>query len=164
MTRGRQKDTTLPLSRGLVIQRAYRDRKAKYIADLEDRCREAEEENVRLKEELALARSQSPNASINTELARACSDLMYSLQRTQTTLSHFQQRVLVPAPQSDRTIPSTTELDIAAILTHALRQDPPAPLSQQPNPSDTTHPSAPAEVTDGTECCDGLIDCEGLIE
>ncbi|KAH9176348.1 hypothetical protein EDB89DRAFT_2065700 [Lactarius sanguifluus] len=167
MTRGRRKDTTLPLSRGLVIQRAYRDRKAKYVADLEDRCREAEEENVRLKKELALARSQSPqspNASINAELARACSDLMYSLQRTQAALSHFQQRALVPAPQSDRTIPSTTELDIAAILTHALRQDPPAPLSQQPNPSNTTHPSTLAEDTDGTECCDGLIDCEGLIE
>lgn len=68
MTRGRQKDSTLPLSRALIIQRAYRDRKAKYIADLEDRCRKAEEENVRLKEELALARSQSPNTSNNTEL------------------------------------------------------------------------------------------------
>ncbi|KAH9061310.1 hypothetical protein EDB87DRAFT_1560291 [Lactarius vividus] len=179
MTRGRRKDTTLPLSRGLIIQRAYRDRKAKYIADLEDRCRKAEEENVRLKEELVLVRSQSPNASINTELviqaARACSDLMYSLQKTQTALSHFQQRALAPAPEPDRynstihsflfrTNPSTTELDIAAILTHALRQDPPAPLSQQPHPSDTTHPNALAEDTDGTECCDGLIDCEGLVE
>lgn len=68
MTRGRQKDTTLPPSRALIIQRAYRDRKAKYIADLEDRCRKAEEENIRLKEELALARSQSPDSSNNTEL------------------------------------------------------------------------------------------------
>ncbi|KAI9429791.1 hypothetical protein H4582DRAFT_149467 [Lactarius indigo] len=161
MTRGRRKDTTLPLSRGLIIQRAYRDRKAKYIADLEDRCRKAEEENVRLKEELALARSQSSNASMNTELARACSDLMYSLQRTQTALSHFQQQALVPAPESDRTNPTTTELDIAAILTHALRQDPPAPPSQQPNPSDT-HPNA--EDDDSTECCGGLIDCEDLVE
>ncbi|KAI9463604.1 hypothetical protein BJY52DRAFT_923775 [Lactarius psammicola] len=163
MTRGRRKDTTLPLSRGLIIQRAYRDRKAKYIADLEDRCRKAEEENVQLKEELALARSQSPNASINIELAQACSDLMRSLQRTQTALSLFQQRAPanVPAPESDKTIPSAAELDIAAVLTHALRQGPPAPLSQQPQPSDT-HPNA--GDSDGTECCGGIIDCGDLVE
>lgn len=70
MTRGRQKDTTLPQSRALIVQRAYRDRKAKYIADLEDRCRKAEEENIRLKEELALARSQFPlsRTAINADL------------------------------------------------------------------------------------------------
>lgn len=82
---------------------------------------------------------------------------MDSLQRTQTTLSLFQQRALAPAPDSDRTIPSAMELDIAAVLTHALRQDPPA---QQPKASDT-HPSA--GDSDGTECCDGLIDCEDLV-
>ncbi len=65
MTRGRRKDTTLPLSRGLAIQRAYRDRKARYIADLEDRCRKAEEENRRLKEELAQARTST---SFNPDL------------------------------------------------------------------------------------------------
>jgi len=163
MTRGRRKDTTLPLSRALTIQRAYRDRKAKYIADLEDRCRKAEEENVHLREELTFARSQSPNTSSNAaELAQACSDLMHSLQRTQTALSIFQQqRALVPAPESDKTIPSATELDIAAVLTHALRQDPPAPLLQQPKPSDT-HPSE--GDSDGTECCGGIIDCEDLVE
>lgn len=68
MARGRRKDTTLPLSRALIIQRAYRDRKAKHIADLEDRCRKAEEENVRLKEELALARSQSQYAPLHADL------------------------------------------------------------------------------------------------
>ncbi|KAF8274484.1 hypothetical protein EI94DRAFT_1713549 [Lactarius quietus] len=161
MARGRRKDTTLPLSRALIIQRAYRDRKAKYIADLEDRCRKAEEENVCLKEELALARSQSSNTSTNADLAQACSDLMHSLQKAQTALSLFQQRALVPAPESDKTIPSATELDIAAVLTHALRQDPPAPLSRLPKPSDT-HPN-PGD-SDESECCSGLFDCEGLIE
>ena len=68
MTRGRRKDPTLPISRALIVQRAYRDRKAKYIADLEERCRKAEEENVRLKEELELARSQSPKTSFNADL------------------------------------------------------------------------------------------------
>jgi hypothetical protein len=72
MTRGRRKDSTLPPSRPLVIQRAYRDRKAKYLADLEDRCRKAEEENERLRNELELARSDSESATTvvnNSELA-----------------------------------------------------------------------------------------------
>lgn len=162
MARGRRKDTTLPLSRANVIQRAYRDRKARHVADLEDRCRKAEEENVRLKQELALARSQSPYAPLNADLAQACSDLMHSLQRAQTALSLFQQRELVPVPESDKKIPSATELDIAAVLTHALRQDPPAPLSQQPEPSDT-HRSLAGD-SDDTGCCSGLFDCEGLLE
>jgi hypothetical protein len=68
MTRGRRKDITLPPSRALVIQRAYRDRKAKYLADLEGRCRKAEEENDRLRKELQLARSESAVGSINIEL------------------------------------------------------------------------------------------------
>jgi len=68
MTRGRRKDTTLPPSRALVIQRAYRDRKARHLADLEERCRKAEEENERLRKELELARSESAVGSINIEL------------------------------------------------------------------------------------------------
>ena len=71
MTRGRRKDTTLPPSRPLIIQRAYRDRKAKYLADLEDRCRKAEEENGRLRNELELARSESAAPIINGELVSA---------------------------------------------------------------------------------------------
>ena len=68
MTRGRRKDTTLPPSRALVIQRAYRDRKARHLADLEERCRKAEEENERLRKELELARSESAVGSSNIEL------------------------------------------------------------------------------------------------
>jgi hypothetical protein len=68
MPRGRRKDTTIPPSRALIIQRAYRERKAKYISDLEDRCRKAEEENERLRRELELARSHSAVASINSDL------------------------------------------------------------------------------------------------
>jgi hypothetical protein len=72
MTRGRQKDTTLPPSRALVIQRAYRDRKAKHLADLEERCQKAEEENERLRKELEIARAESPVVSINLELVIRC--------------------------------------------------------------------------------------------
>lgn len=52
MTRGRKKDLTIPPSRSLDHQRAYRDRKAKYVADLEERCRKAEAENDALRREL----------------------------------------------------------------------------------------------------------------
>jgi hypothetical protein len=71
MTRGRRKDTTVPPSRALIIQRAYRDRKAKYVSDLEDRCRKAEEENERLRYELELARSESVASVVDSELVRS---------------------------------------------------------------------------------------------
>ncbi|KAI0254037.1 hypothetical protein BJV78DRAFT_1188106 [Lactifluus subvellereus] len=175
MTRGRRKDTTIPPSRALIIQRAYRDRKAKYLSDLEDRCRNAEEENERLRKELELARSESGVASINSELARLCTDLMQNLVRTQKALSLFQQRAF-GAPgtpqdpcETERTVLSATELDIAAVLTHALRQDPFVPASQLPRPEDTCQSiGSPLGLTadddDSSGCCGGLIDCEGLIE
>jgi hypothetical protein len=68
MTRGRRKDTTLPTSHALMIQRAYRDRRAKYLAELEERCRKTEKENERLRKELELARSESAVGSINVQL------------------------------------------------------------------------------------------------
>ena len=70
MTRGRRKDTTVPPSRSLIVQRAYRDRKAKYLSDLEDRCRKVEEENERLRNELELARSEPTAPIVNGELVR----------------------------------------------------------------------------------------------
>jgi len=175
MTRGRRKDSTLPPSRPLVIQRAYRDRKAKYLADLEDRCRKAEEENERLRNELELARSDSESATTvvnNSELARVCSDLMQNLEQTQRVLAFFQQRVLgtpQEKPESERVIPSATELDIAAILTHTLRQDPSAPTSQAAqleNAHQSTVSTLNAIMGDdsGQECCGGIINCEGLVE
>lgn len=57
MTRGRKKDLTIPPTRALVQQRDYRARKAQYVSELEERCRKAEEDNVRLRKELSLARA-----------------------------------------------------------------------------------------------------------
>jgi len=57
MTRGRKKDMTIPPTRSLVQQRDYRARKAHYIAELEGRCRKAEDENRRLRQELEVARA-----------------------------------------------------------------------------------------------------------
>jgi hypothetical protein len=59
MTRGRKKDLTIPVSRSLVTQRAYRARKAAYIADLEDRVRKVDAENIRLRQELEAVRQQT---------------------------------------------------------------------------------------------------------
>lgn len=57
MTRGRKKDLTIPPTRALVQQRDYRARKAHYIAELEERVRTAEAENVQLRRDLEAARA-----------------------------------------------------------------------------------------------------------
>lgn len=57
MVRGRKKDLTIPPSRTLAQQRDYRARKAHYMASLEERCRRAEEENIRLRLELDEAKA-----------------------------------------------------------------------------------------------------------
>jgi hypothetical protein len=68
-----------------------------------------------------------------------------------------------------RVIPSATELDIAAILTHTLRQDPSVPTSQAAqleNTHQSTISTLDATVGDdgGQECCGGILNCEGLID
>ena len=68
-----------------------------------------------------------------------------------------------------RVIPSATELDIAAILTHTLRQDPSAPTSQPAQPENTCQRTGSTfnftmSDDDGSECCGGLVDCRGLTE
>lgn len=68
-----------------------------------------------------------------------------------------------------RVIPSATELDIAAILTHTLRQDPSAPTSQAGH-LENTHQSTVSTLNaimgddGGEECCMGIVNCEGLTE
>lgn len=57
MARGRKKDLTIPPSRSLDHQRAYRDRKARYVADLEERCRRSEAENEALRRELGVLKA-----------------------------------------------------------------------------------------------------------
>lgn len=72
MTRGRKKDLTIPASRALTQQRDYRARKAQYVSDLEARCRSAEEENVRLKKELDLARAGAPSVFSHQTVGHIC--------------------------------------------------------------------------------------------
>jgi hypothetical protein len=63
MVRGRKRDLTAPPTRQLTQQRNYRARKARYLTELEQRCLKAEDENVRLRRELELARAAMPFGS-----------------------------------------------------------------------------------------------------
>jgi hypothetical protein len=56
MTRGRKKDSTITPTRALALQRDYRARKAQYVFALESQWHATEEENMRLRKELELAR------------------------------------------------------------------------------------------------------------
>ncbi|CAL1707326.1 unnamed protein product [Somion occarium] len=99
MTRGRRKDLTIPPSRALLQQRDYRARKAQYLADLEDRVRRAEGENVELKEELdqlkaRLRQENGGDSAYGQELVEASSDLMQHLAAASTSLARFQRLAL----------------------------------------------------------------------
>lgn len=73
MTRGRKKDLTIPPTRALVQQRDYRARRAQYVSDLEDRCRRVEEENTRLRNDLAAVRTgqATPAMTFNPQTVRS---------------------------------------------------------------------------------------------
>jgi hypothetical protein len=77
MTRGRKKDLTIPPTRALAHQRDYRARKARYVNDLEERCKRAEEENERLKVELELATAGLPPRCTAEEVCFSFSTLDY---------------------------------------------------------------------------------------
>ena len=57
MTRGRKRTLTTAPSRQLAHQRAYRDRKAAYVADLETRLKVLDDENAKLRSEVGELRS-----------------------------------------------------------------------------------------------------------
>jgi cell shape-determining protein MreC len=56
-------DYSIPQTRALTTQRAYRARKAQYLQDLEERCQVAETENARLRAELAVARADAETSA-----------------------------------------------------------------------------------------------------
>lgn len=74
MARGRKKNLALPPSRSLEHQRAFRARKANYLAELEERCHRAEAENDMLRREVASLRDALPiTPSINPEIVSTAS-------------------------------------------------------------------------------------------
>ncbi|KAG6866637.1 hypothetical protein C0991_000747 [Blastosporella zonata] len=117
MTRGRKKDLTIPPTRALVQQRDYRARRAQYVSDLEERVRKAEEENAKLRHELAAARTghavveplsldsqtvcslvRFPADKLTTLQAHASSELLHSLSIASASLARFQQ-LAFPEPR-----------------------------------------------------------------
>ncbi|KAF5351957.1 hypothetical protein D9756_007439 [Leucocoprinus leucothites] len=104
MTRGRKKDLTIPATRALVQQRDYRARKAHYVAELEERVRKAEAENVQLRKDLEAARAglPIPATPLNPQIAEASRDLMHHLSLATSSLDRF-QHIMFP----DRTYPTT---------------------------------------------------------
>lgn len=91
MTRGRKKDLTIPPTRSLVQQRDYRARKAHYVAELEDRCRRAEEENKQLRQELEVARANMSVPFLYNPLAAEMSaELLHNLNAASDSLAKFQ--------------------------------------------------------------------------
>ncbi|KAJ7755318.1 hypothetical protein DFH07DRAFT_490940 [Mycena maculata] len=154
MTRGRKKDHTIPASRALTLQRDYRARKSHYIADLEARCQAAEEENVRLRKELELARQGVPPAALTPEAIQASAQLRDKLAAAATSLSHFMQ-VAMP-PDQGTTPPSYTAL-LSSLATAASVQYPTdRAAANYRTDLEKPRPESP--------CCGGYINCEGLVE
>lgn len=107
---------TIPPSRALLQQRDYRARKAQYIADLEERARKAEEENVKLKREIDSLRMRTTSTGSmgpSPEVVRPCficgcyfaNDYLghRSLRRPSSCTSSLQQR---PASRGFSSSPS----------------------------------------------------------
>ncbi|KAJ7028016.1 hypothetical protein C8F04DRAFT_1237810 [Mycena alexandri] len=153
MTRGRKKDATIPPTRALTLQRDYRARKTRYVLDLELRCRRAEEENVRLKQEVAFLRQQNGHPiALSPSLIQASAQLQDILAAASTSVSHFMQIALPTVDGARQLTPSYDPL-----------------LACQPNTAsvDLRPNSATGSAVlprSESPCCGGYIDCEDLVE
>ncbi|EIN07860.1 hypothetical protein PUNSTDRAFT_135377 [Punctularia strigosozonata HHB-11173 SS5] len=192
MARGRKRDLTIQASRSLVLQRAYRDRKAKYVAELEERCSKAEAENEQLKQELVLLRASSGDgggdaggrhAVVDPHLMLdTCSEMISGLDKTKELVSRLQQAaqrsnaapqrrppLAPPATHSDagetsRTTPASeaAELAIATLLARFSEQG--APIAVSDMQAETASTTTTTSAIDEEECCGGILDCRGLVE
>ncbi|KAJ7620231.1 basic region leucin zipper protein [Roridomyces roridus] len=134
MARGRKKDLTIPLTRGLTMQRDYRARKSQYIADLEARCKAAEEENAFLKRQLDIVRQGG--SALGTS-APAPAQLRDILEIAADALSSF----LRVEPSTGGTAASD-------------------PYSSAGLLESLTQPSS-SIVRSESLCCGGYLSCEG---
>ncbi|KAJ3775208.1 hypothetical protein FB446DRAFT_422122 [Lentinula raphanica] len=102
MVRGRKKDMTIPVSRTIALQRDYRERKARYVADLEDKCRSLEDQNAQLIQEVKELRRMldqrehipvvgMDSSSCNQEVKdEALGDIMKTLSAAMSSIQNFQ--------------------------------------------------------------------------
>ncbi|KAJ6468526.1 basic region leucin zipper protein [Mycena vitilis] len=159
MTRGRKKDTTIPPTRALALQRDYRARKSQYIADLETRCKAAEEENARLKEEVAFLRAQgsaSGSTTLSPAAIQASAHLRDTLAAASTSLSNFMQVALPSGGRMQEIPPSYAALPSLSTPSTTIHQD---QMSDNGHSTDGNGPPRSA-----SPCCGGYINCEGLVE
>ncbi|KAJ7056151.1 hypothetical protein C8F01DRAFT_376833 [Mycena amicta] len=153
MTRGRKKDITIPPTRALALQRDYRARKTQYVADLEARCKAAEEENVRLRQELVFLRQQSRSPAASATVIQASTQLKDTLDAASASLAHFMQlQAACPAANGPPTSCANAAVDS---LTGA------GPIPDERLSSESADPSRREVVRPGSPCCEGYIVCEG---
>ncbi|ESK86664.1 hypothetical protein Moror_9690 [Moniliophthora roreri MCA 2997] len=140
MGRGRKQDITAPLTRSLVFQREYRARKAKQLADLEERCRLQEEENERLKKELSMLKRRLERCRCEVQEEDAAEAQMVTQEDPRHTpesmISKFRVKVNLPPTSS---VP--LECREGGEVEPEGRWDPYS-----------------------ASCCDGYIDCRNLVE
>jgi len=187
MPRGRKKDLTIPPTRSLVQQRDYRARRAHYVANLEERCRRAEEENTHLRQELDEVRGRLVNpVLLLPETAAASSELMQRLSSAKEALVKFNRLIFpnaigstgsietmqshAPAYRPGPSIQSTfsspspqSRNDTNNIRRKELYVDNSLPPYVSQPPSDQIIPLV-SESDVNEECCGGLINCSEFCE
>ncbi|KAG1786182.1 hypothetical protein EV424DRAFT_1570790 [Suillus variegatus] len=186
MVRGRKRDLTAAPTRQLTQQRDYRARKARYLTELEQRCLKAEDENVRLRRELELARAAIPFGSPQ-EVVQVSSELLRDLLNASASIARFQQ-ITAPRPSNLRHSESSSPRQassqpITILPSHVLalqefraHLSPPnrilSPIDERrmdrtPASSSTSsqaRETSPSPSLGSEECCGGYIDCTQLIE
>lgn len=179
MPRGRKKDLTKPPARSLIQQRDYRDRKARYISDLEERCRKAEEENVTLKEEIRKLKATQGSVGLmdqrNPETAEAAADLFEKLSQASGSLARFQA---LASGRSTKPCYGNSDDTCTCDNAEVISVPPSEPLPSAFHSPDIStphfvaeHASHPADdildtvpTPTSDKCCAGIFECEGELE
>ncbi|EAU91668.2 hypothetical protein CC1G_09350 [Coprinopsis cinerea okayama7 len=188
MARGRKKDLTIPPTRSLTQQRDYRARRAKYIADLEERCKRIEEENRQLRHQLEIARANAALAASTTATGTTMfsdpaavelsAELLRNLSAASEALTRFQD-FAKQHPMSGQTpsVPSVplmgqshNDVDMAPSASTVSQGRSMSPREHSEPPS-VGQPPPPPESTPGVEdedleaeCCGGYFDCDKFLE
>ncbi|KXN90164.1 hypothetical protein AN958_04654 [Leucoagaricus sp. SymC.cos] len=156
MTRGRKKDLTIPPTRALVQQRDYRARKAHYVADLEERVRKVEAENIQLRKDLEAARTglATPSTPLNPQIVEASRDLMQHLSLATSSLGRFQhlafpEGMTYPPPLPPLQLPPLPGLSPQSCPASFPSPAPSPPFSQVilHSPSRTVAPASTASLS-----------------
>ncbi|THU90626.1 hypothetical protein K435DRAFT_864127 [Dendrothele bispora CBS 962.96] len=189
MVRGRKPDPNAPLSRSLLSQRDYRARKAQYVSDLEQKCKQLEEENERLTREVESLRQElggtsRDDSSLPSHLtsegalvdrAHALTGVLNHLQIAITSIQNFQQATLGPHfnPQSHHRYEPIRVASLNSASSDSSSSSPQQALSSTSSSTPSSHhgpfPGSRSISTDDWDpnspgCCGGILDCRGLTD